>query len=97
VPFFFFDLERNETTNLRVFPIYLMEATLKYYMNVDYSAAFDYFKKWIDMVYQHNGLFISLWHNDSLSEEGDWKGWNSVYKKVISYLIELTQKDEEMV
>lgn len=97
VPFYFFDLERNEATNLRVYPIYLMEATLKYYMNVEASEAFDHFKKWIDLVYNHKGLFVSLWHNDSLSEEEEWKGWNAVYKRVISYLIELTHRDEEAI
>jgi hypothetical protein len=25
------------------------------------------------------GTFISLWHNESLSDAGQWKGWRKVY------------------
>ena len=29
------------------------------------------------------GTFISVWHNESLSDEGIWKGWKIVYEKML--------------
>ena len=35
---------------------------------------------------RYNGTFVSLWHNDSLSEWGQWRGWREVYLKMVEYL-----------
>jgi len=37
----------------------------------------------IEEVRKVNGTFISLWHNESLSEEKRWKGWRTVYETLI--------------
>ena len=31
-----------------------------------------------------NGTFISLWHNESLSDQDRWKGWREVYTYLLS-------------
>lgn len=86
-PFKFYDLDFDAPTNLTVYPFYLMEATIKYYFKEGPENAFDYFKTYIDKVKKHNGLFVSLWHNDSFSEWGIWKGWKSVYLKMVDYAV----------
>ena len=86
-PFKFYDLDYDAPTQLTVYPFYLMEATVKYYFKEDYDQAFPYFKEYIDKVKEHNGVFTSLWHNDSFSEWGQWKGWKSVYEKMIEYIV----------
>jgi hypothetical protein len=30
-----------------------------------------------------NGTFISLWHNESLSNDKRWIGWHQVYEEMI--------------
>ena len=30
-----------------------------------------------------NGTFVSVWHNESLSDQGIWKGWRNVYEKML--------------
>jgi hypothetical protein len=30
-----------------------------------------------------NGEFITVWHNETLSDWREWKGWKEVYEKVI--------------
>ena len=32
-----------------------------------------------------NGVFVSLMHNETLSETGNWIGWKNIYKKMIAY------------
>jgi len=39
----------------------------------------------IDKVKKVNGTFISLWHNESLSEKWRWKGWRIVYDRLLEY------------
>ena len=36
-----------------------------------------------DEVKKVNGTFISLFHNDTLSENNHWKGWSTIYKLTV--------------
>jgi len=92
-PFNFYDLDYDAPTTLKVYPFYLMEATIKYYFEEGHEKAFPYFKEYIDKVHKYNGTFVSLWHNDSLSEWGQWKGWKDVYLKMIEYVVSVKAND----
>ena len=46
-------------------------------------------------VYDVGGKFVSLWHNESLSENGRWVGWRTVYHKMISIAYDLTYRDND--
>ena len=81
--FNFFDLDLDTETNLRIHPFTLMDGTLKDYMNVTKEEASDYIKKLIIEVKAVNGTFISLWHNESLSDVKRWEGWRKVYEDMI--------------
>lgn len=85
-PFYFYDLDYDAPTNLKVYPFYLMEATIKYYFKEGPENAMKYFKTYIDIVKKYNGTFVSLWHNDSLSEWGQWKGWSKIYDEMLAYI-----------
>lgn len=93
-PFYFYDLDYNAATTLRVYPFYLMEATIAYYFKEGPENALNYFKSYIDKVKLYNGTFVSLWHNDSLSEWGHWKGWKTVYVEMLSYVNEVINSEE---
>ena len=85
-PFYFFDLETENITSLRVWPFAVMDRSLKKYMNLDQEQSLKKMNSLIDTVYHAGGLFISLWHNDSLSNYGEWEGWRRVYENMIGYL-----------
>jgi len=82
-PFYFYDLDMERSTNLRIHPFAVMDATLKYYMKISPDNAMDYIKPLIDEVKAVEGDFISLWHNESLSENKIWAGWKKVYVQLI--------------
>jgi hypothetical protein len=86
VPFNFFDLEDDESTELKIFPLSVMDATLIKYMELDYSNALDEIKRIADIVKEHNGIFISLWHNSSLAGKGIWKNKNNLFKEMLEYV-----------
>lgn len=81
--FYFYDLDMDVPTNLRIHPFAVMDATLKYYMKVPPAEAMSYIKPLIDEVKKVNGTFISLWHNESLSENKLWAGWKTVYEQMV--------------
>ncbi|MFT4903320.1 MAG: hypothetical protein ACI84S_001027, partial [Thalassomonas sp.] len=33
-----------------------------------------------------NGTLISIWHNDTFSEQGPWKGWRNVYEEMVKLI-----------
>ncbi len=82
-PFNFYDLDMDAETKLRVHPFALMDGTLKDYLNIEPQQAMQYISPLIHEVKAVNGTFISLWHNESLGDEGRWTGWYDVYEKMI--------------
>lgn len=82
-PYYFYDLDNEQTTPLRIHPFAVMDATLKYYMKIKPEEAMNYIQPLIDEVRKVNGDFVSLWHNESLSENRIWSGWREVYEQLV--------------
>ncbi len=82
-PYYFFDLEKNKITSLKIIPFCVMEAGLKYYQNNTKEEAIMNINKILELVKKVNGTFVSIWHNESLSDEDIWKGWREVYEKML--------------
>lgn len=85
--FYFYDLDNETETKLRVHPFMIMEGTFKYYLNQTPEDFFASAKKIIDETKKVNGEFISLWHNDSLSNKGIWSGWRKYFEEMIKYAL----------
>lgn len=83
--FKWFDLESEVATTLNVHPFAIMDGTLRDYMKVEADEAMVYIRPLVDEVKNAGGTFISLWHNESLSNEKRWKGWVNVYKEMLIY------------
>lgn len=96
--FNFYDLEYDYETKLRLFPFVIMDTALKTYLKLSPQEAISQIKNLIDEVRSVDGYFISLWHNESLSNRYDWKGWKEVYEWMIEYIskfdrIELNKRE----
>jgi len=85
--FLFYDLEMENTTTLRLHPFAAMEGTLRDYNKLNNEEAIAMYKEIIDEVKQVGGTYISIWHNESLSDKKRWKGWRAVYEKMIEYAL----------
>jgi hypothetical protein len=81
--FNFYDLDLETETKLRVHPFQIMDASLRYYMLVDVDDAINFIKPIIDEVKKVDGTFVSLWHNESLSNISPWEGWRNVYEQTV--------------
>lgn len=83
-PFFWYDLQLDKQSHLKVHPFAVMDATLQKYLKLKPAEATILIEELINSVKMVNGTFYSLWHNESLSETGHWKGWKEVYEKMLA-------------
>ncbi len=82
-PYYFYDLDMEVSTNLKIVPFTVMEATYQYYQNCSPDEALQQIKNLMQKVKDVKGTFVSVWHNESLSDEGIWKGWKKVYELML--------------
>jgi len=87
-PFNFYDLYNEKETDLKIFPFQIMDVTLNEYLKLNVEEAIEKIRCIIQKVKEVNGTFISLWHNESLSDHGHWKGWEPVYEKMLEIIFE---------
>lgn len=83
-PFNFYDLDIELETKLKIHPFQVMDATLNLYMKLSPEEVMPILKPMIDAVKEVNGTFVSLWHNETLSDEKQWMGWKNVLDKVMN-------------
>lgn len=79
-PFNWFDLERNKTTDLIIQPFCVMDVTLQYFMKLNIEQAKDKITHVYNQVNKVGGVFSFCFHNESLSDQKQWKGWREVFE-----------------
>jgi hypothetical protein len=82
-PFLFYDLVDESETRLLIHPFLVMDVTLQQYLNLNSKESLNRINSLIKKTKAVNGTFTSLWHNESLSECGVWKGWRKVYEGML--------------
>ncbi|TCC94125.1 hypothetical protein EZ428_04930 [Pedobacter frigiditerrae] len=81
--FFWYDLQLEKQTYLKIHPFAVMDVTLQQYLKLNPVEAIAKVDELMSNVKLVNGTFCSLWHNESLSESGKWKGWKTVYDEML--------------
>ncbi len=88
-PHNFYDLGEEIETKLKIFPFILMDTCLNEKMQLQPDQALSLIKEFINKVKKVGGTFIPLWHNSSLGEEGEWKGWRYVFEGMLAECTEI--------
>jgi len=84
ISFPWFDLSKNEKTELIIRPFQIMDATLRHHQNMaplDAIEEINAIKREIKSV---RGEFRIIWHNSSFADIYEWKGWDNVLKACLS-------------
>jgi hypothetical protein len=85
-PFYFYDLDFEIQTPLKVFPFALMDTTLNDYMGLTPKQSLGKTKDLYLEVRKVQGTFITLFHNESISGYMRWRGWQRVYQTMLKLL-----------
>ncbi|MEN8185811.1 MAG: polysaccharide deacetylase family protein [Bacteroidota bacterium] len=88
-PFHFYDLDFEIQTPLKVIPFSVMDGTLKDYLNLTTKRSFDTIYNLAKEVKKVDGTFITLFHNESVSGAGRWRGWDKKYEELMERLSKL--------
>ncbi len=87
-PFLFYDLVLDSVSPLKIFPFAVMDRTLKDYLSLGPGQALEKIRDLATTVRREGGIFIPVWHNDSLGDSGEWSGWRKVYSSMLSWINE---------
>lgn len=83
-PYHFYDLTTETETELIIHPFTVMEATYQYYKKTSPEIALKEIIALVNKVKDVKGNFVSVWHNESLSNKGMWKGWTTIYEQMLA-------------
>ena len=61
----------------------MRDTTLKYEMRLSNEESMAKINELKQAVKNVNGTFISLVHNETLSENSNWRGWTTIYKQMV--------------
>ena len=84
-PYLWFDLEKNEQTELLVFPFAYMDSALKDYLKLDPEKAKENIRELILHTRKVGGVFMFIWHNSSINDRDEWRGWKEVLDFTVEY------------
>ena len=83
LPFYWYDLEKEKTTDLLLYPFCFMDANSFYEQKFSSHQAFEEIMQYYDIVKSVNGLMITIWHNTFLGTGKLFEGWKEVYEQFI--------------
>ena len=81
-PFYFYDLAEEKTTNLKVVPFQVMDVTMRDYMKLSPEETEREIEQLMDEVKKAGGTFVSIWHNETVTDSDRWKGYRAVFEKM---------------
>ncbi|MDA7803939.1 polysaccharide deacetylase family protein [Crocinitomix sp.] len=94
-PFHFFDLIKNEKTELKIIPFAYMDSALKDYLKMSPDSAIAEIKNLLNEVKEVGGEFNFIWHNSSIHGTDEWQGWRTVLDQTVEMGIALKDSYED--
>ncbi len=78
-PFYWYDLEKENNTDLLLFPFCFMDANSFYEQQQTAAQALQELNTFYAEVKSVNGMLITIWHNHFLGTDPLYKGWKNSY------------------
>lgn len=85
MPFYWYDLEQEQQTELLLFPFCFMDANAYYEQNNTAQEALAEMKSLYQSVEAVNGLFSMVWHNNFVGTDPVFTGWKEVYDQFMQW------------
>ncbi|WP_462252628.1 polysaccharide deacetylase family protein [Ferruginibacter sp.] len=81
--FFWYDLQLEQQTNLRIHPFCFMDANSFYEQQFSAGQAYEEMMQYYKICKEVNGTLITIWHNNFLGTAKEFDGWREVYEEFI--------------
>ena len=85
-PFSFYDLDMEQILPIKIFPFAITDDILRFNLKLEADCVINEIQDIVNSVKQVNGTLITVWHNNTFSNFGIWKGWKNVYEEVIKFI-----------
>ena len=82
-PFYWYDLKKEQQTNLLLHPFCFMEANSFFEQKYLPQRAYEEMMHYYTAVKAINGTFITIWHNSFLGTYKPFAGWKDVYEEFV--------------
>lgn len=82
-PFYWFDLEKNQATDLKVVPFCAMDVSMRNYMKLSKEESIQEIQRLKREIQNVEGKMVVLFHNSNF--HGSWEGWEEVLDSVFSH------------
>jgi hypothetical protein len=79
-PFKWYDLEREESTSLTIYPFCFMDANACFEERLSPQQAYDELMQLYNSVRKVNGMLITIWHNHMLGTDQKWTPWRQMFE-----------------
>jgi hypothetical protein len=89
-PYFFYDVKKEAVTSLKIVPFQVMDVTLRHYLNLNPEEAIREIESLMQEVKTVGGTFSVIWHNETVNDQGEWKGYRKVFEKMNKLGFELS-------
>ncbi|MFN9801324.1 MAG: hypothetical protein ACK54P_15005, partial [Bacteroidota bacterium] len=76
-----YDADAERMSDLLLVPFCAMDTSLRKYQRMTPAAACERLGELHQLVRATGGHFRVLWHNESVSGHGEWKGWKPVFEE----------------
>jgi hypothetical protein len=90
--FAWYNLKKDQKSHLNLHPVMVMDRALQKYQGYTADTAWEKIKQEMEACLSFGGDFIILWHNTTLSETGEWKGWRKIWSQLQEYKLQWEQK-----
>ena len=82
--FYWYNLEKEEQTALRIHPFCFMDANSFYEQRQNAEQTLTELMHYLSVCKQVNGNLITIWHNNFLGISNEFNGWKEMYERFIA-------------
>lgn len=86
-----YDSKRESISALMLHPVMVMDRALQKYQGYTADNSWEKIKQEMEICLSFGGDFVILWHNTTLSETGEWKGWRQVWEQLQEFKFQWDQ------
>jgi hypothetical protein len=80
-PVKWYDVHAEKITALTLVPFCAMDTTLRKYLRLTPDEAIERLRALKEITARTGGSFRVLWHNETVSDSGEWSGWRIVFEE----------------